>query len=237
MRATHEPLPATSGVRGRPAPAEDLDSARETAVRALLATRAAAMRDRDREAWLATIDPAAPEFRDRQAALFDALADVPISDWSYRLDPENTPPEDVDLDDVRGAGWWAPGVTLSYRITGYDDAPTLEPQRLTFVPRGTSWFVAADDDFAAAGRDTTRGLWDSGPVIVLRGRSCLVLGHPGSRSLMRRVATSIDAAVPRVVDAWGPSWSQHVVALVPRTQDELTAIVGGKADYSQIAAV
>jgi hypothetical protein len=237
MRADRDAPPAATEVRGRVAPAADLDAVRETAVRALLETRAAAMRNRDREAWLATVDPAAGGFRERQAALFDALADVPLSDWSYRLDPESAPPSDVALDDVRGSGWWAPGVTLSYRITGYDEVPALEPQRLTFVPRGTAWFVAADDDFAAAGRDTTRGLWDAGPVAVLRGRSCIVLGHPGSRSLMRRVATAIDAAVPRVTDVWGRAWSQRVVALVPSSQDELSRVVGGHGDYSQIAAV
>jgi hypothetical protein len=226
-----------STVRGRVAPGTDLDAARNQAVQALLATRAAAITNRDRDAWLSTVDPANAAFRDRQGDVFDALADVPISDWTYRLNPDSAPPAGVSLDDTRGSGWWAPGVTLSYRITGYDDAPTTEPQRLTFVPRGSSWFVAADDDFATVGRDTTRGLWDGGPVIVVRGRSCIVLGHPDSRSVMRRVATSIDAAVPRVTAVWGTGWAQRVVALVPADQDELSRIVGGRGDYSQIAAV
>jgi hypothetical protein len=232
----HEP-PAPAGVRGRVVPAAELDAVREAAVRELLEVRGAAIRDRDREAWLATVEPTQEEFLAKQADLFDALAEVPLGDWSYRLDPESAPPPNVDLDPVRGSGWWAPGVTLTYRIEGYDDVATREQQRLTFVPRGSSWFVAADDDFAAAGRDTTRGLWDSGRVVVTRGRSCIVLGHPGSRSLMRRVATSIDAAVPRVVAAWGEAWSQRVVALVPSSQDELGRVVGGHGDYSQIAAV
>jgi hypothetical protein len=54
---------------------------------------------------------------------------------------------------------------------------------------------------------------------------------------MRRVATSIDAAVPRVTAVWGSAWSQRVVALVPTDQDELSRVVGGRGDYSQIAAV
>ncbi|MEA2484382.1 MAG: hypothetical protein QOC55_2329 [Thermoleophilaceae bacterium] len=226
----------SKAVRGRVAPGAALD-ARDRAVQALLDVRAAAIRDRDRAAWLSTIDPANPEFRTAQAALFDALADVPLSDWSYSVEPDSTPPASVGLDAKRGKGWWAPGVTLTYRITGYDDVPTIEPQRLTFVPRGESWFIAADDDFANVGRDTTRGLWDSGRVVVTRGRSCLVLGHAGSRSLMRRVATAVDAAIPRVTSVWGPDWAQHVVVLVPSTQAELSRIVGGNGDLSQIAAV
>jgi hypothetical protein len=206
-------------------------------VRGLLATRAAAVRDRDRAAWVGTVDPSARAFRDRQGSLFDALGGVPLSDWTYRLDPDSSPPDRPDLDEVRGAGWWAPQVTLTYRITGYDVAPTVELQRLTFVPRAGGWFVAADDDFAGEGKDTARGIWDAGPVTVVRGGSSIILGHPGSRSLMRRVAASVDAAVPRVTSVWGPMWSQKVVVLVPSSRAELSRIVGGTGDYSQIAAV
>ena len=226
----------SSAVRGRVAPGVSLDE-RDRAVRALLDVRAAAIRDRDRAAWLSTVDPTSTEFLDRQGKLFDALADVPISDWSYRLYEESTPPATVGLDAKRGPGWWAPAVTLRYRITGYDEVPTIEPQRLTFVPRDGHWYIAADDDFASVGRDTTRGLWDAGRVVALRGVSCIVLGHPSSRSVMRRVATSIDAAVPRVTAVWGPTWPQRVVVLVPSSQDELMRVVGGNGDYSQIAAV
>jgi hypothetical protein len=236
VRLHDEAGESSAVVRGRVVPGAALD-ARDRAVQELLDVRAAAIRDRDRDAWLSTIDPANPRFRTAQAALFDALADVPISDWSYAVEPESSRPASVGLDAKRGKGWWAPAVTLSYRITGYDDAPTIEPQRLTFVPRGEAWFIAADNDFAGVGSDTTRGLWDSGSVVVTRGRSCLVLGHPGSRSLMRRVATSIDAAIPRVTSVWGPAWTQRVVVLVPSSQAELGRIVGGQGDLSQIAAV
>lgn len=225
-----------SAVRGRVVPGVALEE-RERAVRALLDVRATAIRDRDRAAWLSTVDPSNQEFHARQAALFDALAEVPLSDWTYRLDADSSSPANAGLDAKRGPGWWAPSVTLTYRITGYDDTPTIEPQRLTFLPRGGAWFLAADDDFADIGRDTTRGLWDSGRVVVVRGRSSIVLGHPSSRSLMRRVVTSLDAAIPRVTSVWGQRWGQRVVAIVPSTQKELTRIVGGAADYSRIAAV
>lgn len=238
LRSPDGGAPAASvPVRGRVPPAAGLDTARESAVRSLLEARAAAMRDRDRAAWLATVDPTQTGFLDKQGHLFDALEEVPLSDWSYRLDPASPPPAGVDLDPVRGAGWWAPGVTLSYRVEGYDDVATREQQRLTFVPRGSSWLIAADDDFAAAGQDTARGLWDSGRVVVTRGRSSIVLGHPESRSLMRRVAAALDAAVPRVSQVWGEGWSQRVVAVVPSSQTELGRIVGGRGDYTQIAAV
>jgi hypothetical protein len=224
-------------IRGRIGPSAAVDAARTAGVRAVLAARAAAVHHRDRAAWLATVDPSMRGFHARQRELFDALGAVPLSDWTYHVDPDSGSPDRPDLDAVHGAGWWAPQVTLTYRIAGYDETPTVELQRLTFVPRAGRWLVAADDDLAADGKDTARGIWDAGPVTVVRGRSCIVLGHPGSRSLMRRVALSVDAAVPRVTSIWGSAWSRKVVVLVPSSQQELTRIVGGTADYSQIAAV
>jgi hypothetical protein len=212
-------------------------AARAEAVRELLAVRADAVRRRDRAAWLSTVEPSAGAFRAAQGRLFDALADVPLAGWSYELDPAEAEPADARLDALHGAGWWSPRVTLRYRLPGYDRAPTAEPQHLTFVRRDGRWYVAADDDFAAAGRDTTRGLWDSGPVAVVRGRSALVLGHPASLALMRAVAADVDAAVPRVTAVWGPGWAARVAVLVPSSQAELARVVGGDRDYRQIAAV
>jgi hypothetical protein len=222
--------------RGRVAPAEPLPT-RTTAVRALLAARADAVRLRNRDAWLSTVDPTAMAFRAAQGRLFDALAAVPLSDWSYELDPAHAEEADPRLDRLHGRGWWAPRVTLHYRLTGYDRTPTAEPQHLTFVPRSGRWYFAADADFASVGRDTTRGLWDGGPVLVVRGRASLVLGHPASLGLMRTLTADMDAAVPRVMAVWGGDWAARVAVLVPSSQAELARIVGTDRDYGQIAAV
>ena len=224
------PAPAPPQSYARPLPFED---SRTAAVRAVLDERAKAVATRDRDRWLATVDPDARVFRDRQARLFDNLRSVPVQDWHYDLDPLSAKPPNAHLDVTRGPGWWAPGVTLRYRLAGFDTAPTAEPQHLTFVPRDGRWYLAADDDFTDR---TTRGLWDSGPVVVVRGTSSLVLGHRSSRGLMRTIAAGIDAAVPRVTKVWGSDWARKVVVLVPASQDELEALVGG-SDYDRIAAV
>ncbi len=232
--------PAVAGeVRGRPAP--DLDpvdlAAREAGVRELLAARGAAVRGRDREAFLATVDPDATGFRARQAALFDALAEVPLDGWEYVLDPERERPRDPAVDARHGPGWWAPSVRLRYRLTGYDDRSTVEQQWLTLVPRDGRWLVAADDDFAGSGGRTVRGLWDAGPVVAVARPEVLVLGHPGDERLLRTVSRAVAAAVPRVTRVWGEDWSQRVVVLVPSRPEELRDVVEGAGDLSQIAAV
>ena len=218
-------------LRSRAVPA---DVTRVDAVQALLDARADAVNRRDRQAWLATVDPQAPAFAVAQGRLFDALAGVPVSDWAYELDALTEQPADPALDAKRGAGWWAPAVTLRYRLAGFDREPTAERQHLTFVQRDDRWYVAADDDFADR---TSRGLWDSGPVEVVRGRASLVLGHASSRHLLPRIASTVDEAVARVTAAWGTDWARKVVVLVPSSQDELHRIVGAKGDYSRIAAV
>ena len=216
---------------------DDALVAREAAVRVLLDERGAAVRARDREAFLDTVDPQAVAFLARQAALFDALGDVPLDGWEYVLDPTSERPRDPALDRRHGRGWWAPHVGLRYRLTDYDDQPTVEEQALTLVPRADGWKVAADDDFDAVGVRTTRGLWDAGPVVTVQRPGVLVLGHPGNGRLLREVARTVQAAVPRVSRLWGEDWSQRVVVLVPATDLELASVVPGDGDLTQIAAV
>ncbi len=228
------PAPAPAAPRARPAPAVDTtvapEDARTAGVEALLARRAAALEGRDRTGFLRTVTPG---FRIRQAALFDALSEVPLRDVGYELDPATALRPSPALDARHGSGWWAPSVVLRYRLDGYDVRPTAERQVLTFVPAGDDWQVAADDD--APG--TVRGLWDSGPVSAVAREHVLVLGHPGRASLLLGLADQAEAAVPRVTSVWGTGWTQRVVLLVPDAVQELRGLVPGDGDLGQLAAV
>ena len=226
--------PEQASTLARPRAVLTAAGARADAVHELLRRRADALTRRDRQAWLATVDPQAPAFAAAQARLFDNLDGVPVTGWAYDVDPLSEQRPDPALDRRRGAGWWAPAVTLQYRLAGFDAEPTAERQHLTFVQRAGRWYVAADDDFTDR---TARGLWDAGPVAVHRGRASLVLGHPSSRDLLPRIASSVDEAVTRVTAAWGTDWARKVVVLVPSSQDELQRLVGVTGDYSRIAAV
>jgi hypothetical protein len=230
-RGAAEPAAPTRAVNGRAeAPS------RTTAVRALLAHRAAAVLRGDRPAFLATVDPVETAFRVRQARLFDALRAVPMASWRYEVHPERERPRTAALDARRGT-WWAPDVTLRYAIRGFDRTATTQRQGLTFRQRGQHWYLTADDDFAATAHATARDLWDGGPVVALRGPRCLVLAHPQTARLARTVVAECESAVPRVTAVWGRSWSQRVVVMVPASTAELNRMVPGAGDLSQIAAV
>ena len=240
------PGPGTRGTAPQariapPAPdpqSQESRARRETEVRALLDARGAAVLARDEAAFLAAVDPAAPELRERQSALLAALAEVPLSTWRYVLDPTRARPSDALLDREYGRGrWWAPDVALEHALATYDDRPTSKAQYLTFVERDGRWWLAADDDFAAVGLETERQLWDQGPVAAVREDDVLVLGRPSDERLLRNVAALAAQAVPRVTAVWGQTWRRGLVVLVPGSSEELSELLDSDGALDQIAAV
>jgi len=226
------PSPAVAPTSRAAAAAE-----RARQVERLLEQRARALRDRDRDAFLATVHPEATALRARQAAAFDALEQVPLASWSYDLDSGRESPPDERLDRRYGRGrWWAPAVALRYALEGFDARPVVVEQHLTFARDGDRWLLSSDDDFALQGRATRRALWDLGPVVAVRAEGVLVLGRPDARPLLEQVATLTAAAVPRVTRVWG-RWGEDVAVLVPGSAREMATMLGGNADLSQIAAV
>lgn len=209
---------------------------RAAAVQQLLEQRSRAVVERDRQAFLATVDPSARAFVQRQSATFDALTVVPLASWDYVLDPTGSA-VDERLDRRHGRGrWWAPRVALRYALAGFDERPVVVDHHLTFVLRDGRWLLGADDDFALQGRATPRAVWDRGPVVVARRAGVLVLGHPAQRRLVDEVAALCAAAVPDVTAGWGP-WRERVVVVVPDDTRELAALLGSDTDLSRIAAV
>lgn len=235
-RATDDTRTGTQPAATRPragAPRADDKEQRREAIRRLLDTRASAITRRDRHAFARTLDRARPAFVASQLAMFDALADVPVSAWRYDLHDDGavTPT-------TYGVEAWAPSVTLRYQLRGFDDEPPTVPQFFTFTRRDGAWLTASDSDFDTdPHRRTGRELWDYGPVAVVRGTRSLVLGRPAQAALLRDIARLADAAVPRVTKVWGARWPQRVVILVPSTQREVTQILGDDTDLSKIAAV
>ncbi|MBW3647317.1 MAG: hypothetical protein KY440_06030 [Actinobacteria bacterium] len=235
------PEPRAAGAqRAAPSAAElerAADTERKGQVERLLAARSAAILGRDRTAFLATVDPRAAALQARQAAMFDALAAVPIGTWEYRFNQRSGRAADAALDLRYGRGlWWAPPVTLSYGLAGFDDIPTIDKHHLTFVRRDGRWLLGADDDFDAVGGRTPRALWERGPVAAVRAPGVLALGHEDT-SVLRNVASLTSAAIPRVNEVWGEQWGKRVVVIVPSSAQEMASLIDSTQDFSQIAAV
>ncbi|WFB09983.1 hypothetical protein LRS74_25275 [Streptomyces sp. LX-29] len=228
-----------TGCGGPAAPDAD-----RTGIQRMLDRRAAAVRDRDAAAFLATVDRDAVHYRSGQRRVFANLGDVPLRSWEYRLTGTG------GFRPVAGDGHRiAATVELRYRLTGYDTAPVITEQRLTLVRRERQWFVAgaagAGATVSATRADGSGGaqrpaeqLWDQGDVEVVRGAHSLVLGVGQDRERLRSIAATADRAVPAVADAWNGKWARRVVIQVPASLERMAGLLGAPADgYRGIAAV
>jgi hypothetical protein len=229
------PAPTTSDQLPSGPPASN-DLVLRSEVQAILDARAAALLARDRAGFLAPLDPASPQFLEQQAAVFDALSEVPLAGWTYEVagDAPALPPARVA---ELGGEAHLVRVLQQHRFADLDPSDLTTELFLTVVRRDGTWLLAGDTDAEALGVRSGRDLWDFGPVRVVRGESSVVLGL-GDEEVLERHAREADRAVRAVSEVWGDAWSQQIVVLAPSDTGQLAAILGGaEGDYDQIAAV
>ena len=230
---------APSGPAG-PASAGPPASADVAAVLAVLHRHAAALIDRDPQAWAADLDQsaAAASYAGRQRQVFDNLAEVPLDAWRYVL---IAPVTDATVLAPAAARLGGPvvivHVELQYALAKVDPVPTGKQLWLTAVRRGAEWKLAADDDAAAVGGPSWRGPWDFGRLLVRRGPHTLVLAHPAHRQDEPVFAELVETALPVVTSVWGRGWNDQIAVLIPDTPQEFTAVTGGDTDSHDLAAV
>ncbi|HKA68341.1 MAG TPA: hypothetical protein VKG85_04390 [Actinomycetes bacterium] len=233
---------AGSAVRPEPAAgsgqhASGPASTARSALLGLLAARSAAVLAKDRNAYLATVDPQARLFRSHQARAFDSLTGLPLRSWEYSV----TVTDPFELSDARrvalGPTAWTVEVALRYQIEGYDEAQSKLRLYYTVIQRDGRWYLSSDRDGSGAGRPSQVGLWDLGQISVVAGERSLVLGLASS-SRIRPFAAAADAAVTRVTDVWGRDWPGKVIVEVPDTQQQMELLAGVEDGfYDQIAAI
>jgi hypothetical protein len=233
VRSGDQPGAARQVVGQRPAARLPPDPA--TDLPRLLAKRAKAVVDRDRGAFLATVDRRQKTYYQRQATLFARIRTVPFSDFDYRLDPG----------DLRSAGrlrrhYRAEQVQLApvqvrYKFRGQDASPVLARASFTFVLTGSGWRIAGPGDSSMRRRDDAE-IWDSGEVRTARSARTLIVHHPGHEGLAQRLLGVADRAYAQVDVAWTGGWERRAVILVPRDQDEAERLVGAR-NLSRVAAV
>ncbi|MFE4373940.1 hypothetical protein ACFRMN_38065 [Streptomyces sp. NPDC056835] len=210
---------------GCTAPEKAPDTATD-AIGRTLERRAAAVMDRDEDAYLAVLAPSARTLRATAREEFENLADVPLGSWTYHLT------------DIERAGDRATvQAELRYRIAGYDTAPVSTPRTLALEESGGSWYVTGDRPGAGGAPQ----LWQQGEVRAVRGTHSLVLGVGAGETAearLRGIATAADRAVPAVDDAWPGTWARRVVLLVPDSLESMAGLLGAPAaGYRGIAAV
>ncbi len=231
-------------VRGASPVANPYEDGRRAGAQAVLDEWARAVRSGDTAALPGLFDPAAaPGFLDAEIRRANNASQVPFSEFGYDigLDPESPVPSGV-ADELGASDVWAPTVYFRYAIAGADAQPTRKPVALLLARRGDEWKLVSDSGVPGSDRETWRGPWDFGPVIVrtvegVEGRSSIVLGHPAQSAMVDRLADDLGEAVAHVTDVWGQDWSRRAVVLVAGSQEEFASLVGAAHSGADIAAV
>jgi hypothetical protein len=208
------------------------------AAQAVLDRRAEAVRSGDRASFAATIDPdASAAFRDAQLRSFDGLRSVPIQRYSLEARTDDT----GDLGQPVAGGYggaevFLPETRQRYRLEGYDDRDAVDVLWLTFVRRGDRWYVGGDDDLEHLGLDTSRNLWDLGPVSVLRSTSFLVLHHPEDAARAEALAAIGEEAMGILGERWDQPWAKRIPMILPGDSDELEILLQSTVDLDKFVA-
>jgi len=213
-------------------PKLDEQTARMSAAQDLLSARAAAVKTRNKSAWMATVDVPASAFRGRQSVAFDNLMKLPLGQFSYST-VQLAPALAAARAQRVGPKAWVAKAPGTYSLAGYDRAPRSFEATYTLVQRPGGWRIADDTDGT-----TAMQMWDLPRMKVLRGRSCLVIGN-APEAQMRDYSATADSAVRRVTLVWGKDWNAHVVIVTPSTTGEFAKLLLRSADagLDQVAAI
>lgn len=219
----------------------DPRSVAATAAQEVLSQRAQAVMAQDAAAWSARLDASTPKFAAEQEVIFENMSGIPFAHYEYDISGvEMVQP--VSAEQIAAWGvdeaWMVPTI-LRYsfadasgqRLAGYVDVARAEST--TMVRRGDQWWLAAPL------REPQRAeLWEQGPVSVVRGQRCLVLGAAGGTDV-GKLAGLFDQGAAAVDEVWGSDWPRTALVVVPQTQNAMAQLLGRTSDagLDQVAAV
>jgi hypothetical protein len=232
-------MATTIGLTASPS-ARAADSTPLAAAQQILDGRVHAVTTGDKAAWMATIDPrAADTFKQQQSSQFDGLRALPLQTFQLTARVDDT----GDL--AAAAAGHYPGASAVFlpetrqtiRLRDYDDRDDVQSLWLTFVQRDGTWRIGGDADGADIGLDTTRQLWDLGPLAVQRTPHFLILSHPAQATRALALANLGEQAVTTLATRWDRPWSQRLPLILPGSIDELATLLDSTIDLSKFVAL
>jgi hypothetical protein len=215
-----------------------------SAIQALLDVRADAFLQRDKDAFLATLDPkAGVPLKREQARMFANAAAIPfasyelVADWSAFGDLAR--PRDVAR--YPGAGTVVIPMTHErYRIRGFDEVDAVEDVFFTFVERDGSWYIAGDTDLDDIGLFSVRHAWDFGRLETTRSEHFLALGPAcvvgGALCAGDELLGIAEEALVRTDQTWTVPWRDKVVMIVPPSDAALKRMLQASFDVGDFVA-
>ncbi len=195
-------------------------------VESQLAVRAQAVRDRDRRAFMATVDRADRGFAQQQRILFANLMTMPIRSFDYRLG------EDRDVVDPTV---FTPDVIEEVHLRRTDRRSVTNTVSMTFVNRSGGWLVTGErpaDGTAVYGGVQSRP-WGGGAIAAERRGHLLVVVD---EELEERADTLADLIVREVnSDAETLGVQPRFKLLVDATSTGASTRIGGRKRTAALA--
>ncbi|QIK65760.1 hypothetical protein G7072_04860 [Nocardioides sp. HDW12B] len=143
------------------------------AIQRVLDTRAEAVLEGDREAFLATVDDR-PGVRAQQRVTFENLQRLGVAEILYGLEQKTLPVTPIPGDDPEVK----PDITEHVRLRGVDSEPVSTSVGFTFVERDGQWLLGAeriDETERTLSSIGTARPWAEGPIAVRRAGSVTVV--------------------------------------------------------------
>lgn len=204
----------------------------------MLDSRGSAVGTRDRNAFLASVDPSSAEFFSAQQSWFDQIGSVPIEGYSLELDVDEAPEFTRERDrERRGPSVVVALVEERFRIKGFDEHPAVNSLFYTFVELQDRWVITSDSDLEDIGLFTSRQPWDFGPLSVSTSEHFMIVTHPGDSERASLLLSIAEAALPAVDRAWKSPWTERVVMFVPGDRAELERLLDATFDVANFVAV
>ena len=194
----------------RPSAAPGTDESLRDAALALVEDREQALREGDREAFLATVDPDELGFSATQARWFDNVAQLPIGDVSYELGDEEATAE--AMSQVSATGDLQLPIDFTMRLRGFDRRAVTERMVWTFVRDGDAALLADDrDEQFDAQTGWAPAPWDLVHIEVRRAGGILAVFDEDTVDNADYVMSDL-AEATEVVASHLPAWSRRFVA-------------------------
>lgn len=223
-----------------PAPAATTTPAQAdatAAIEAMLEQRAAALAKGDKAAFDATMEGAAPAFRQRESDGFTRLRSLPVASVALTIDDGEF--GDLARDADRIAGFDETRILQvkeQIALRGYDTHPENEEVFLTVVRKGARWTVYDDEGVEGLGLRSMRHLWDFGPVETRVSDGIMVVFHASERAAAGPVLDIAKRARAAARKGWPMPWSDPIVIMIPSTLAEIERILQTTFDLSQFVA-
>lgn len=154
-----------------------LPSARTAKIQEVMDRRAAAVRSRDRAAFLADVNPADADFLRKQEVVYDNLVQLPLAELGFHVEADVSYSKFIPVKFKSRFHFavYAPGVTVRYRVLGIDEGTVAAPWVPILGHVDGRWVIVGQAVEPGLPYGANGQAWDAGPIVVSKSSRAVVV--------------------------------------------------------------